>query len=419
MPALSDLPRLTDPAVLQDILPALDQIRDSQPVYRIDELNFTLVSRHEDVMRVLKDPETFSSKAYAEFKSRGISGRTVVEEVLSQGYPYVDTLSETDGLRHRFHRSIVKRFLSRERLANLTPSIENTVDELLTSLETSEVDIVRDFTAPLAIRVMCEFVGVPASDAEIFLRGSDGEVALLGSADLPEDEELELAKAFLFVQTYVDEQIKLREGTQSNDFISTVISSTPPDGCEPLTASERNNLIRTIIMAGNETTRSLIGSALLRLSRSHELQAAMRNDPNKIPTFLEEVLRLDSPVILLYRVTTREIELSGTMIGPGERIAVCYATANHDDSVHSDPMELDLSREQIRDHVGFGWGVHLCAGAPLARLEARIAVEEFVKRFHFSLSQDAVPTYLPTFIVHNLTALPLTISPIAAGVPRT
>ena len=407
--SIEEIPSLAEQDWLQHPYPVLDKIRETAPVYRDPAMGgIALVTGYEEIRQILSDPETFSNNAYEKLRTGGIAEHPRVVEALAEGVPPASALGQADGDRHGFHVSLVKPFLSGTRIRAMTPSVQAHVGTLLDRLPFDEpFDWVKDFAEPLTINVMCDFVGVPSQDREIFARGSDGEVLLIGSASSV-DELVTAAHDFVRLQRYAEAQIRAPQADPTDDLISSVANGTAPEGVEPLTMPDRVQIIKTTFAAGNQTTRAALSSAVVMLVKHPELAGSIRGNPNALKLFIEEILRLESPVTALYRIATRDTEVGGERVAAGERIAVVYGAANRDPSQFGCPAEFNRERANLHRHFAFGLGLHYCLGAPLARLELRLAIDGFLRRFqHATLAPKTSPRYASTFIVRNLITLPL------------
>ena len=281
--------------------------------------------------------------------------------------------------RHGLIRKILNSVLAFHHASKLEPFVRETTARLLeNTLEAArahgEVDLCASFARPLPCAVIARAVGVPETDVDRFARWSDelltrqtegGASARLG------DLHPEFAG-------YVDEQVRERaEADAPPPDLVTRLLETEVEG-ERLTHRAVRTQILMLILAGNETTRNLIGNLLWRLAGHPELAAELRADPAQVETAIEESLRLDTPVQFLARTCTTPIEIDGVKVDAGDRIVIGIASANRDERVFEDADAFRLDRPRLREHVGFGAGPHVCPGAFLARMETRIALQDFL-----------------------------------------
>lgn len=257
------------------------------------------------------------------------------------------------------------------------------------------VCLMESLARPLPSAVIAHLLGVPSEDHDTFARWSDETLALQSQTDGPNRPLAEIHPDF---GEYLRGQVaQRRDDPDAPDDLITRLLRAEVDG-ERLTERAVRTQLMFLIMAGNETTRNLIGNVFRRFTESPELLAAVRADADKIDPLIEETLRLDSPVQLLARTCTKPIELDGTSIEVGDRVLFSVASANRDAAQFDRPDAFDLERVRPRDHIGFGAGPHVCPGAFLARLETRIAVESLLQRVStLAYAASHVPDQNPVF----------------------
>ena len=248
---------------------------------------------------------------------------------------------------------------------------------LETSQRHGEVEAVERWLAPVPSAVIAQVLGVPGRDHERFARWSDELLARQGQSDL---EHSGMAGAHPEFAEYVDQGIatRLASASPSDDVISRLLF-TEIEG-EKLSPRMVRTQTMFLIVAGNETTRNLMGNCVHRLARDAALYERLRREPTLVPALIEETLRLDSPVQLLARTCTRPIALDGVRIDEGERVLFHLASANRDEACFEEPAAFRLDRRNARDHVAFGAGAHVCPGAYLARMETRVVLETLLAR---------------------------------------
>jgi cytochrome P450 len=408
----TQLPDLTDPRVLADIHPAFDAIRAEGPVFRSDQLRMVLVTGYDEAMEVLKSPGRFSNRRT--LKTAGGRRQPEVSEVLKQLYPPVETLINSDGETHDHHSGLIKGYLSGKRVRSLTEPIEAMVSRLLDTFEPGEtIEFVDRFSLPLTIDVLCLFTGVPYEEAALVKQATDAEVEILGNVGSTE-RNVANAKLIVRMQGLLTQLIEQRTAEPADDLISHLVHTPPPPGRDPLAIAETVSILRGVVLGGNETTRGLINSSVHQLAREPELLARIRGDEEALGRFLDEALRQISPVVMLFRNVTEDTELGGVALRAGEMIGVSYGAANHDPRKFGCPHAWDLDRPNIRRHLAFGFGTHYCVGSPLGRLEATIALRQIIERFdRIEIAPGGTPAYLPSFMVRNMTSLPVRFTPAA------
>jgi cytochrome P450 len=398
------LPSIADPSSLESPFPAYDTIRAEAPVFRDPQLGIILVTRFEDVFTVLRDVETYSNRWVAKVRGR-VSQPASVAAVLAEGYPEGETLVWADGTDHDFHASLLKPFVTPGAVRAMEPALRAMAGALVADLKVGiRLDLVQAISIPMAIQTMCHFAGIPREKSTLFAEAGDAEAALMGAV-LTEEEGVEHARVYVELQHYLAGLLEDRESNPGNDLVSFVANALPPHGKAPLTIVEKLSLVKLAVVAGNETTRSLISSCVLKLAQDPSLIERIRADAKVMEGFIEETLRAEPPVMLLFRIATRDVELGGIPIAAGEVLAVCYGSANYDESAFPEPYKFDAARENVRRHLSFGFGVHYCIGAPLARLETRVVLTELLDRFDGIELAGEPPRYQAFYLGRLLKSL--------------
>jgi len=380
-----------DPAVLHDPYPSYRALRAQAPAYETPA-GFWAVSRYDDVQSVLKNPTSFSSAAM-NFSASRADGTPAGGRMLISADPPV----------HTKLRNLVNRAFTSRRVAELEPRIAALVDGLLAPLlRSGHMDFVHDFAAPLPTMVIAEMLGIDPERRHDFKRWSDDIVSLAGG--LSSEGDLAKAQASLpEFSEYLERVIAERRRAPRADLLSALIQAT--DEGEGLTPDDVRAFGVLLLIAGNETTTNLLSNALLALLGHPEALSRVRREPSLVPGLVEETLRWDSPVQAVFREATRDVEVAGQTIPAGCALLALLGSANRDERRFPDPDRFDPSRDTA-GHVAFGYGIHFCVGAPLARLEARVALERFLPRLR-SFALEGEPARLASFFLRGLTKLPL------------
>lgn len=378
-----------DPAFLENPFPFYKMGQAMSPLY-LEGPGLWLVFGYNDCVAMLKDNKTWSS----DFRGPDAPADAPEPSMLGSDEP-----------RHGRLRSLVSQAFTPRMIESLEPRIRQIADELLVEkLASGRIDLVEDLAYPLPVIVIAEILGIPPEDRDRFKVWSDEVVATLGvgleGEAAPVDEAM-----FQEIRDYFSAMVDERRARPKQDLISGLVAAELEG--EKLNFDELLQMLILLLVAGNETTTNLIGNAALEFMANPAQLQRVREDMTLLPTALEEVLRINSPVQATVRRATRDVEVGGKTIPSGQMAVVFLAAANRDPEVFNDPESFDVGRTPNR-HISFGLGVHFCLGAPLARLEARVAIEEFLSRTsHFERVDDALLPRVPTFIMRGVRSLPL------------
>lgn len=365
-------------------------LRDEAPVQYVEDADLWAVTRYDDCLEVLRDPGTFSSRlgmrmAFDEDRRPKVDHGDGDNPFAAMEADDLRILIAVDPPDHvRLRRLLSRPFTPREiglHESWMQSLCEECFAQLLGANALGTADWVRDFSWPFPVLVIGELMGIPASMRGDFKRWSDDLIGVfVGGPDLSDQRMASLVE----MVSFFGEAIARRRTEPGRDLISMLIDKTEADE-EPLTADELVMFCVLLLVAGNETTTNLLSNAMKVFAADPAILRSLRSDPALIPTTVEEVLRYDSPVQAVPRGTTRRVELAGGHVPEGAVLFAYMGAANRDDRRYDDPDRFDVRRNPT-DHLGFGSGIHLCLGAPLARLEAQIALE--------TLSRDVVTTEL-------------------------
>jgi len=352
------------------------RLRERCPVAHDADHDLWVISRHADVLGDGAALAQFSNRTSA---SGQITLTPEVRAVMAAGPRPVDTLLTLDPPDHTESRRIVNEAFKPSRVAAMEPMVRRIAAGLAEALDTGgPVELMEAMAVPLPMRVISLVLGVPEDDYPTFKRWSDA-IANGLSADLGPAEQLDAAHARMDFYRYVIEACRERRTAPRDDVLSDLACLRRPDDTV-LSDGELCSIAVQVLVAGNETSTNLLGSAVYHLARAGwwpELVA----DPSLAPAVVDETLRIESPVQALYRRTTTAVEVAGVEIPAGCRVHLSWASANRDPSVFDRPDVFDPRRPGLRSHLAFGFGVHFCPGASLARLEGRVALEEMARRY--------------------------------------
>ncbi|MFF7791518.1 cytochrome P450 [Streptomyces sp. NPDC007991] len=358
---------------------------------------------YKEVQHVLANPATFSSNTQRVIPKDMLEG----QEDFSEG-----NLIQMDALEHKKLRGLISHAFTPKVVADMEPRIAELTNELLDEVaDGNRMELVNDLAYPLPVIVIAELLGVPASDRHRFREWGD---ALMEStqefsfADRSEEQRQRLQDAMMKVRKlsdYLREHVEDRRRNPCEDLITKLIQAEV-DG-EHLTDNEVVNFSNVLLIAGHITTTMLLGNSILCLDTHPEWFARVREDRSMIPAAIEEALRYYSPFAGTARATTTEVELGGERIPADSLVVTFLGVANRDPKVFTDPHTFDPMRDP-NPHMAFGRGAHFCIGAPLARLEGRVALNILLDRFpNLRSDPDSPPVFLPSLSMTGVKKLPL------------
>lgn len=390
---------------LDELHAILARARAEAPVFHWAAMDMWVVSRHEDVLAVLKDPETFSNVGILKSVQWAPETEARLREAGVADLHDTRWMGTLDDPDHQRFRSTVNRTFTPRRVSVLEPSVRELASELIDAFD-DPVEFVRSFAYPLPIRVILAFIDVPTDDMDDLQRWSDDLTAMM-TQPMDVEQQLAHAESVIKLNDYVGALIEERRHTPGDDFLSAVVqASLDPDSVWG-EAELRHLVAHGLILAGHETTKAALSAGMRQLLEVPERWAAVVEDRSLIPAVVEEALRFDPPLTGFFRRTTREVELGGVTIPAGARVYWANASANLDEDRYACPHQFRLDRPtEEQFHTTFGHGTHFCLGAPLARLEMRVAFDVLADRFPgASLDPTRPPVYKPNPVVHHLDQL--------------
>jgi cytochrome P450 len=376
------------------------EIRRSSPVCQVEPDGWWAVSRYQDVVFVLKHPELFSSSNLRSAQDAIVDPRLRGDPL----FPDERSVLSSDPPVHGRLRKLINGAFAPKAMLRLEERVRAIAAEHVDAiLSKSRFDLIADLAVPLPVIVIAEMLGIDPARRADFKRWSDDAINVAVTRELEDDEVSRILQGRREFRAYFEAMIRERRRSPREDLVSDLCRA---EAGEELSAEEILSMTILLLIAGNETTTNLIGNGTLALLDHPDALRRLREDPALIPGFLEEVLRYDGPVKLLARRATEEVTLSGITIPRGAIVAPLLAAANRDPEAFPDPDRFDITREG-RGHVTFGHGIHFCVGAPLTRMEGRIAFGELLRRLpSFSRAPGKV-AWNPSFGLRGLQALPL------------
>ena len=387
------------PAVQQNPYPYFAHLRKHSPVYWVEPLQSWAVSRYEDVAYVAKNTQIFSSAP-------------IIPAILGDQNPVpeVSWLISADPPEHTHLRKLVSKAFTPRMVGALEPRIKEIVAQLLDRIEeqAGEFDLVQDFSTPVPLMVIAEMLGVEPDRYREFKQWSDDMIRATGGAEVSPAERERLRGSMDDLRRYFEQTIEeRRRSSGGEDLISALVRAE--EEREALTAREVLAMCLLLLLGGNETTTNLIGNTVMTLLSHPDELAKVRGDLAIVPQMVEEMLRYEAPAQALLRVATTDTEIAGKAIRAGSGIMILYGSANRDERRFPNPDTFDVMRNP-RDHLAFGFGIHHCIGAPLARLEARIAMDGFLRRFPRVQLSNQPREWIDSFVMRGPKSLLLQLS---------
>ncbi|OBJ80818.1 hypothetical protein A9W97_26695 [Mycobacterium gordonae] len=388
---------------LENPYPIYSVIRTVRPVLEVPVPNYAgpgawMLTRYRDVHSVLRDPRFSVERLRAPLMRDNLDR---MPEFLRQSATGMRSMLVMDPPDHTRVRKLVNKAFTPKRVAALRGHIEAIVGELADEAQAKGTfDLIHDVAEPLPAIVIAELLGVPAEDHRQFRQWSSAMINGFGSPNA--EARATSAEAARQVFDYLADVIAARRRTPREDLISAMIAAQ--EERDALTDAELLATGNLLLLAGHETTTNLIGNGTLALLREPDQWNRLCEEPALLPTAIEELLRYDGPVQATVRVALEDVAIDDQVISEGSLVLVNIGSANHDPETFEDPDQLDLARAP-NPHLAFGFGTHFCLGAPLARLEARLAFDALTKRFPRLSLVDDRPVYRTNPVLRGLTSL--------------
>ncbi|MEV0685488.1 cytochrome P450 [Nocardia sp. NPDC050378] len=398
-----------DAANLEDPYPMYRQLREQAPVYRLPGTDFYLVSSWELVTEVTGRSGEFSSNLTATLVQQPDGTTTAFD--MDHGGQAIHVLATADDPVHQLHRKLVSSVLSK-RIRTMGPTVDELVDRLWSQeLRDGRIDFAAGMADKLPLALVAAVIGLADADVPQLLRWAYDSTEMLGGV-VPVERLGALVTSAAELAAYLHEQLLFVEGSaaqeESAHSLLGVLARAVDTG-ELLHEVAVLTLVQ-LVGAGGESTAGLIASAARFIATDPEVQQRLREQPHRIPAFLDETLRLESPFRGHHRHVTRDTELGGVPLSAGSHLLLLWGAANRDPTMFTDPDAFDLDRNGARAQLAFGKGVHFCVGSALAKLEAVAAITALLERStSITLDPDNPPLWVPSFFVRRHQSLPLII----------
>jgi cytochrome P450 len=392
-----------DPRFRSDPYPMYRRLRERDPVHRSRLTGGIVLTRYADCEAVLKDARfSVDDRKRPDYQKN-------IEQALKNGIMTRDEIDDRGSMLrldppdHTRLRSLVSKAFTPRTVETLRPRIEQIVEQQLDSIESAGgMDVIRDLAYPLPVTVIAEMLGIPIEDRERFKHWSDEAVRSLGFGSI--EDARRSAQANRELRAYLEPIVEQCRREPREDLISALVAAEEQG--DKLSTDEVFSTIILLLVAGNETTTNLIGNGLLALLRNPSQLNILRGDPSLIENAVEELLRYDSPVQFTSRMPLNDVDLGGRTLSAGREVLLVLGAANRDPAQYDDPERLDVTRQDVH-HLSFSHGIHFCLGAPLARLEGRIALLALVQRFPSLRLATSEPRRGDNILLRGLAELPV------------
>jgi cytochrome P450 family 144 len=404
---------LFDPDVVEDPHGYYAQLRTTDPVHELPGTGTFLVTRMDLIHEVVANPAVFSSRSGRFLHHRAAGGQPGLRGIGSVDMDIdpdrVGTvLATADPPDHTRQRKVVTRRLSTTVMQDMEPEFRDLVDQTLdAALPTGRIEWMSQLAEPLPMIMVARILGLPDDAAPRLKEQGYASVEAI-SGFVSEARLAELGQPMMDVGPVVDVYLRAR-GAHHYDTESLIGVCGQAVEAGELTDEEALAILFLLVSAGGESTTSLTGTGVRILAERPDLQDRLRRDPQLIPAFVEEACRIDPPFRGHYRHVMTDTDLGGVRVPAGSTVVLAWTAANHDADAFPNPDDIDLDRPNPRQHVGFGWGIHLCVGAPLARIEAKVAFEQLLARtISFTIEPSSPPLrHHLSLMIRRLVALPL------------
>jgi cytochrome P450 len=404
-----------DPAIQEKPFAYYRALRDGDPVHYEADLGMYLVSRHDDLMAVLRDPIVFSQEL-GYYRQMAQGHLDEMKEILArEGGGFFPDVANIDPPRHTRVRRLLSEAFGRRRMKALQPQFERLVDELIDKfLESGEADGLHDLALPMAIAFSMQQLQVDDLDMAMIKRWGSAYLSQFSLTNT-RDDMIRAAHELCEMQNYLIALVEKRMETPEDDMLSDIIRADTPDE-EPLTFEELVATARMLLINTHDSMSTAFTNILFKVATDTAIAQqfyAKADDDSQMARFIEELMRLEPPVRALSRVTTKPVTLGDTPLPEGAHLLILFASANDDEAVFECPRQFDASRINIRKSLTFGAGAHLCLGISLARMQLLVAAKQTARRMkNISL---AIPIedvrYLPNAALLAMERLPLRFAP--------
>jgi cytochrome P450 len=374
--ALDEL--LVSDEFLADPYPILHHLREEDPIHWSDSIGGWVLTRYDDMTVTFKDTSSYSNEGrlakaveYLPSQSRAAL-KTFEDHYRTKG------LLHSDPPDHTRLRALVTKAFTPRLVELMRPRMQAIVNEILDAAEQDGgMDVIKDLGVTLPITVLAELLGAPVSDRMLFKGWADHLLSFQGVNKPAEGVLLRAQQALVEIRSYLAGLVQERRREPGQDLLSQLVAAESEG--DRLSEAELLNTCITLLVAGHETSTSMIGNGVYLLLRNEEAWQLLRDDPSLLPSAIEEILRYESPVARQPRLMKQDVELGGKIIRRGQMVFQMLNAANRDPAYFTDPDRFDIRRQKNR-HIAFGLGVHFCVGAVLSRTEAQVVFQTLLQR---------------------------------------
>ncbi len=355
---------------LADPYPVLHQLREEDPVHWSDSIGGWVLTKYDDIVSTFKDSERYSNEGRLARAVEYLAAESRAKLKTFEDHYRTKGLLHSDPPDHTRLRKLVTKAFTPRMIEVLQPRIQEIVNELLdVGLREGGMDIIADFAVPLPITVLAEILGAPMADRMLFKHWADALLAFQGVNKPGEDVLLRAQAALVEIRSYLTELIRKTRGQSGKDLISELVAAESEG--DKLSEAELLNTCITLLVAGHETTTSMIGNGIYALLSHADQWHLLKDDPSLLTSAIEEVLRYESPVSRQPRLMKHDAELGSKHIKKGQMVFQMLNAANRDPAYFTEPDTFEVRRQKNR-HIAFGLGIHFCVGAVLSRTEGQI-----------------------------------------------
>ncbi len=413
----------TDTSLIENPYPYFEYLRSQGPITRLAQYNAVAVTGYAEALEIVNDPHTFSSSNAATGPIPELPFEPVGDDISAQLDAHRDEMIATglvvakDGKEHAKHRSLMMNLFTPTRLRANEEYMWTLADTLLDNfIDQGHCNLIAEYATPFATLVIADLLGIPENDRITFCEKLGPPPGAVGGEVDYMDSQV-LGMSFLF--EYFGEYIAERREQSKGDILSQFAQAQFPDGSTPEVA-DLVWISAFLFGAGQDTTARLLGACLRVFCENPELQTRVRNDRSLIPAFIEEVVRYEGPVKCAHRLAVKTTTVGGVEIKAGTHVALLYGACNRDPREFEAPTEIRLDRPNGRKHLGFGRGVHTCAGMPLAKAEVTASLNRILDRMtdiklseaHHGKPGEQHFSYEPIYTLRALKNLYIEFTPV-------